>query len=572
MDDKIKAVRFALVEFGMLISHTPYTDFNELYDRYLGRVREARDLVVNRIVQCEAELLNNEIKAADGAAAMRELCRHTLTILSETLNYKQHYGTGNHYGIPFDYTKATTDADKNLIFDAHRVAMAAMALVLRFWLESVLRLNLNQSDPNDADEQAMINTLITPFLDSTANNNINNCRKNVTCEATHPYLYRVAGQTGFLAGGTFTFANHYPTFWRAHLFRAAYTMSDALAAVITFDELINAIRREPVEECQLIYDNTNYREDLWRRLRQENEYAADPVQTASNLQVLQTDGSGYTIRQQEKVDILYKAKAMAPKHYVEFFDVCFHRPVIQELVVALAELKAVANNPGASFQIPALVDIYDRSNGDPAAYMPDVKDPTDTPPSCLLPPSPDLDRWDREMNTWSANNSWQYPTNGFVLRPSDTNGRAARILMPRDVTWIDCHNLRFENGAAAARINNHDLTDSWSVYYTRRSLVFVHSFGNYLKCLIDMYTWTVGSKRANITSVKEVQDRAPKQPPKMFVHPHSWAWDYNGPAAANGWTAAKQRLLHQGQLINIQPGAGPAAPRPAAKYQIYHRR
>lgn len=599
MQEAIQQARRDLVEFGVVITERPYTRFNSMYDNYLQRVLTAKTQTLNALIRCDL-LLPLELRDN----GIRNLCQHTLMVLTETLNYKNHYGNGNPYGIPLDYkdhakqvmfpnnnvrihgangnlnNAIQTNQDPvtigQLIFDAHRAATMSMALVFRFWLQSIICLVHADVDVDRAEENEAMEDLLRPYFNATTMNTVPECLKNISSfnynnQPLNPYTLINHDQVNPLPAN-FPLARYYPILWRAGMFFTAFPFDNTgLGAGAqnprTKDPLLNIIQDNPLFiDHPMIFDDTNYRQEIYDVSKEKAEYAGRPESVNSGVQVLQNNGDGYNIRDQEEIQILRRTKKVQQKHIFQFFDICMQRSIIQEMLAAIGELNTFVDQavPGNA-HIDAIIQTFTRFDGRRAPRnnpLPIIPDPNTTPRSCLHPVNQDLLTWDTSIVALEAAphnlRLWTIPTNGIVFRPTDENGRFTRnTLSDNDAVWIDMD---------VWRTNTH-----FPVFNTQRSVLYVGEFSKFIK----MLTYTIDyNRRVGHRTIKNYLDKV-KRPNKTFVHPASWAMGVAIPIPpGNEWTLVQKRMRFAGQIITLpQPpaaGAGNAAPQPAFNGN-YHR-
>ena len=598
MQEAIQQARRDLVEFGLEITVRPYVKFDSIYDNYLQRVLASKNRVLNAIIVCD-----NLVPMPNQHNGLRDLCYHTLNVLSESLNYKNHYGTGNLYGIPLDYKDATNNVtfpnnntnihaaggvlpagaiqgNQNpvtigeLILDAHRAAMMSMAVVFRFWLQCIICLVYDDIDILEEEQNEAMRNYMAPYFDIRANDTVLACLRNVSSLDYHvpntfnPYTLINPATVNPLPAN-FQLARYYPILWRNASFCAAFpfrNIGNVNPNPRTTNTLIDMLKASQFGEFTMIYDDTNYRQEIYNVSKGAFEFAGRPESVDSGVQVLQNNNNGYDIKNQEEIQILRQPKTWEQRHIFQLFDTCMQRHTIQEMLIALGGINTIVN-PGAgnaggatAARVQFLINVFTRLDNHVAARaaVPALPaDPVVVSNSCLQPVTQDLLTWDTAMaalNVAHTGPIWQIPTNGVVFRSTDDAGRATRHALPLDAVWVNMD---------VWKANTH-----WLVYNTQRHVGYLNTISKFITVLANAIDWP--QRRVPLRTLKEYVEKA-KPPKRFFLHPESWALHQNNPPVGP-WQLVQKRMRYAGQLIQLPP-APPAAAAPAGPplFNRYHR-
>lgn len=530
MRERINQTRYMLLDYLIQICERPLARMNLAYDLRLQRIYQAQMNAKNSIMSIQKD-------AAQGRPTVQPICEYLLNILTETLNYKQHYGTGNKYGIPIDY-KVATDAQKNLIIDTHLAAMMAIHMVLQFWLKCTMMFFEGEMF-HDADfaqtQLGILNSFPAPIVNLQPNIVDNRLTARRTLQNIGTEENRNIAITGLWAE-----SDMHALIWRHYLFQVSMGRMTT-AELIGNNVNSPLIQNEPIEFLNLIYDQRNHRDRLWHRFKRDYEYAADVQAINAQNMVLQHRDGGFNIQQQTETVVYRRQLEWNRRNSTAFVDVCIERKLLMEIMMVFEFTQQRAANL-YNANILNILEHFNRTTpqaGDAFAApdWPAIANVQAHPKNSLAPLNEDIRNWSetiRNINLNTVNvNQYHIPTNAYVHRQYNVQSvEGPRLLPPDNVSWWDIQRFNERNQNVP--------------YRCRRESLFLINFHKFIKSLID--TPPTEEIRVALRTADQMVARFPATPPPMFLHPCSWRWH---DAANQNWREFAHLQTYPGRTIRI---------------------
>lgn len=562
-----------LVDLGTLLIRFNYNALNTFFDKHLERIARARNDVVDACVAIEYFL--------DGTVSLRPMCTHTLGMLDHVLNYKQHYGTGNRFGIPLDYQDGRAETVETII-DLCRNATMAMAVVLRFWLLSLKAMLNTETDLSDLGFHQNVADILEPHTNPGTHGTDAERRTNCSYpneNIWHAYeLYRdrfTIAHNAFRAWNTantaappdpaaitaaeavyvramidlgreptapptapVAIANHnytphefgiqYALYCRAVMYHHAFgdfVVPAAAGAAPAFSPagfasptILLHMRDEVQTQYTMLYDNTNKRDMIWQTMNQTDEFAADFETHNAGMHVIDQENDNIRIKPQQVVNVLRRQRPAATHTtYKWLFDTCCERYTIQEMVGINYELMQVS---GADHRINQIMSTFTRS-----AFAPNAIDRNIKP---LAVPDPQTKAISCVSMLPQELVQWDRDIDRLLTQAAAAN--VSKWAIPTNGYVYRPNNVNGNGSRPTIQHNvlwfdvNHWYTGCNAIELRcRRDLTFVLNVLPFLTAMFNKFDAVRNDKRALSDFAKRVPMSAPKT---MFLHPHSWAHDY----------------------------------------------